>query len=99
PDGFPRAHKVEGLQVPETAVDRPQVVERVPRPEIATFDERDGESPLCGIGRDGEAVDAAADDEQVEGVGAETRYVPNHGHIQAASTSASRYTVVVSRES
>ena len=54
-----------------------QVIERRRRAEIATLDERDRQSALCRIVCDGQAVDAAADDEHVEFAIGKPRQVSN----------------------
>ncbi len=74
---FTRARDVERLKVAQAAVDRPEVVERGAAAEIGAFDERDGQAALGGVVRDRQAVDAAADDEHVEGTAGE-RSGPMH---------------------
>src|ERR1051326_6301418 len=63
---FARAAQIERLQVAQPAVDRTEVVERSAAAEILALDEGDRESALRRVVRDREAVNAAADDQDVE---------------------------------
>ena len=65
-DRFARARQVERLQIAQPAVNRAEMIERRPAAEIGAIDERHREPALGGVVGDGEAVDAAADDEDVE---------------------------------
>jgi hypothetical protein len=58
-------------------VDRPQVIKRGPASKVASVDERRGQSPLRRVVRDCQALDAAADDDKVEGAGGEAIQVAN----------------------
>ena len=65
-NGLAHTSDVGGLQIPKAAVNRLEMVERRGRAEIAALDECYGQAALRGVIRDREAVDAAADDEEIE---------------------------------
>ena len=65
-NGFAHAAEIGRLQISQAAVDRLEVIERRRRAEISALDERHRQPALRGVVRDREAVDAAADDEQIE---------------------------------
>ena len=77
-DRFARAADVERLQIAEAAVDRPQVIERRAAAEVVGLDEGRRQAPLRRVVGDREAVDAAADDEHVEGPRGELVDVTKH---------------------
>jgi len=60
------------LQIPNAAVDELRRAAARPGGEIALVDEGRTEAPKRRLARDARAVDAAANDDDVEGVGAET---------------------------
>src|SRR5947208_19822 len=59
------------LEIAESAVDELRGATRRPRGEVRVLDERRREAPHGGVARDARAVDAAADHEEVERLGAE----------------------------
>ena len=65
-DALPRAPQVAGSERSQAAVRRLLMIERRAAAEIAGFDERDPQSAACRLVRAGQAVNAAADDQQVE---------------------------------
>ena len=73
-----RAREVERLQVAQPAVDRAQVVERGAAAEVVALDERDRQAALRRVVGDRQAVDAAADDEHVEGAAGQAVEVADH---------------------
>ena len=75
---LPRAPDVERLKVPQPAVNRPQMIERAAAPEVVALDQRHRQAALRRVVGDGQTVNAAADDEQIEGAGGETIEVANH---------------------
>ena len=77
-DRFARPADVEMLEVSEAAVNYPVMIKRSSAAEIVAFDERDRQAALRRIVRDREAIDAAADDEYVEGVGRKTIDITDH---------------------
>ena len=77
-DRFARAGDIEPLQVAQAAVDRPEVVEGRAAPEVGALDERHRQAALRGVVGDGQAVDAAADDKDVEGTTCELVKVSPH---------------------
>jgi len=64
---FSGTSEVEGLQIPQPAVDGPQVVERGSAAEVVALHQRNRQAALRRVVRDRQPVDAAADDEHVEG--------------------------------
>ena len=77
-DGEPGLCDVAGLERPQAAVHRLGVIEGAAAAEVAALDERGGEAPLRRVVGDGEAVDAAADDEHVESFRREAGSVAGH---------------------
>ena len=75
---FPRAAHIECLQVPQPAVDRAEMVERRAAAEIVALDERDREPALRRVVRDRQPINAAADDQHVEGAGREPIEIARH---------------------
>ena len=75
---FARSREVERLQIPKPAVDRPEMVERGAAAEVGAFDQRDRQAALGRVIRDRQAVDAAADDEHVEGTAGERGQITAH---------------------
>src|ERR1700687_6049003 len=63
---FASATDVQGLQIAQPAVNGAQMVERGAASEVFALDECDREAALRAVIRDGQTVDAAADDEDVE---------------------------------
>ena len=57
----------EVLEVAEAAVDQLGAPRRRVRGQIVTLDEKHREAAARGVARDARAVDAAADDQEVEG--------------------------------
>src|SRR5262245_60588851 len=66
-DRLARARQVERLQIPEAAVDGPEMVERRAAAKVVPLDQRDRQAPLRRIVGDRQPVNAATDDEDVEG--------------------------------
>ena len=62
---------IERLQIAQAAVNRPQMVEGRSAAEIVALDERDRQAALRRVVGDRQPVDAAADDEHVEGAAGE----------------------------
>src|SRR5262249_58593049 len=74
------------LQVAQPAVNRPQMVERRSAAEVVPLDERHREAALRRVIGDRQTIDAAADDEHVEGAAGELIEVASHlGHTLSAS--------------
>ena len=78
PHRLARAPDVERLQIPETAVDRPEMIEGGAGAEIVALDERHRQAALRRVVRDRQAVDAAADDEDVERTRGEAIEIADH---------------------
>ena len=78
PHRFPRAPDVERLQIPETAVDRPEMIEGRAGAKIVLLDERHRQPALRRVVRDRQPVDAAADDEDVERARGEAIEIADH---------------------
>ena len=68
----------EGLQVTQPAVNGAQMIERGAAAEVAALDERDCEAALRAVTRDGQTMDAAADDEDVERLSGEPIEIASH---------------------
>ena len=73
-----QARQIGGLQIAQAAVQRAMVVERGAAAEVVPIDQRDVQAARRRIPRRHQAVDAAADDEQVEGVRGEGVQVADH---------------------
>jgi hypothetical protein len=65
-DGLAHAAEVTALQVPQPAVDRLQVIERRAGAKIVALHERHPEAAQRRVPGRGQAVQAAADDQEVE---------------------------------
>ena len=69
---------IAGLEGPQAAVHRLRVVEGTAAAEVAALDKGRRQAALGGVVRDGEAVDAPADDEHVESPRGEAGQVADH---------------------
>ena len=74
----PRLHDIAGLEGAQAAVHRLRVVEGTAAAKVAALDKGRRQPALRGIVRDGEAVDAPADDEHVESPRGEAGQVADH---------------------
>ena len=78
---FARPAKVERLQVAEPTVNGAEVIERGAAAEIVLLDERHRQTPLRGVIRNRQAVNAATDHEHIEGVAGQRIEIADHpGH-------------------
>ena len=75
---FTRTLEVERLQVAETSVNGPEVVEGDAGAKIVRLDERDRQTPLRRVVRDHQPVDAATDDEDIECASDEAIEIADH---------------------
>ena len=86
-EGAPLANRlahpgdVGGLQIAQPAVDGLEMIEGGRGAEVAALDQRHRQPALRGVVRGREAIDAAADDEQVEFGGGQAREISIHARI------------------
>ena len=78
--GFSKTRQIAGLQVPQSAVQGPMMVERRAAAEILSLDERDVEATRGRVPRGHQAVDAATDHEYVEAARNESVEIANHAN-------------------
>ena len=80
-DRLARAPDIQRLQIAQPPVNRAQMVERRAAAEVVPLDERDRQTSLRRVKRDRQPIDAAADDEHVEGAAGEGVEIARHaGH-------------------
>ena len=73
-----QARHVGGLEIAKAAVHDAEAVAGGPRAEVVPLEQRDGKPPERRVARHGGALDAAADDHEIERPAVERREVAAH---------------------